>query len=390
MTTWLVLAALALVLAVVPGLVFLFNFFAFTRPKPDLADRVSVSLLIPARNEEAGIREAITAALASRYVDIEVVVLDDHSDDRTAAIVREMAAADSRVRLHQAPPLAAGWCGKQHACWHLAHLARHQVICWIDADVRLQPDGLASCAAFLKSSEAKLVSGFPHQVNVSLAEKLVIPLIQFVLLGFLPLKKMRSSPMPAFAAGCGQLFMTYRDSYFASGGHEAIKSTLHDGIKLPRLYRRMGLKTDLFDATQVADCRMYAGARAVWTGFAKNAIEGMAGPRQIWLWTLLLLGGQVMPWLIVCGLLMTGSALTDHLVAFCMAAVAAALGLSIRLVSAAWLKQSLLGALLHPLGILVLMGIQWYAFSRYMLGVPESWRGRPYLMPARVVNNQAG
>ena len=131
--------------------------------------------------------------------------------------------------------------------------------------MRLAPDALARMAAVPRwNPGADLASGFPRQETVGLLEKLVIPLIHFILLGFLPIERMRRSLDPAFAAGCGQLFITHARAYDRAGGHSAIRGTLHDGLKLPRAYRLAGLRTDLFDATDLAVCRMYrtAGARS--------------------------------------------------------------------------------------------------------------------------------
>ena len=222
-------------------------------------------------------------------------MLDDHSDDRTAAIVEELAEADDRVRLVSAPELPAGWCGKQHACWVLAREARHPLLVFLDADVRLAPDALARMAAFLSASGADLASGIPRQETGTLLEKLEIPLIHFILLGFLPIRRMRKSRRPSFSAGCGQLFIARADAYHQCGGHGAIRETFHDGIRLPRAFRAAGFKTDLFDATDLATCRMYRNAREVWYGLAKNAGEALAAPGMIVPMSLILLGGQVLP-----------------------------------------------------------------------------------------------
>src|SRR5262249_60413807 len=95
--------------------------------------------------------------------------------------------------------------------------------------------------------------------------------------------------------GCGQLFITRREAYDRSGGHSAIRGTLHDGLKLPRTYRMAGLTTDICDATDLAACRMYRDAGAVWNGLAKNAGEALAAPRLILPMTVILLAGQVLP-----------------------------------------------------------------------------------------------
>jgi hypothetical protein len=335
--------------------------------------RYAISVLIPARNEERSIAAAVESALASKGVELEVLVLDDHSDDATAAAVAAIAARDPRVRLLTAPPLPPGWCGKQHACHVLAQNATYPLLLFVDADVRLSSDALARMAIFLEYSGAALVSGIPRQETGTFLEILVIPLIHFILLGFLPLARMRRSAHPRYAAGCGQLFLTRRDAYEQAGGHAAIRASLHDGLTLPRAYRRAGLMTDLCDATALAVCRMYRGAGELWRGLAKNATEGMASPALIGPFTLLLLGGQVLPLVVL-----TWSLIAFEPVALGLSAAATGLMYYPRLVGVRRFRQSLPGALLHPLGVLVLLAIQWYALGRRMLGRPAGWKGRSY------------
>jgi hypothetical protein len=270
--------------------------------------------------------------------------------------------------------LPKNWCGKQHACFILSRLATHSILVFLDADVRLEPRGLSRAAAFLDTSGADLVSGIPRQVTKSLGEKLLIPLIHFLLLGFLPISRIRKSLHPAYGAGCGQFFMARREAYQHVGGHEAIRQSLHDGLTLPRAFRQKGSKTDLFDATEVAFCRMYRGLGQTWRGLAKNAIEGLASPRVIVPSTLLLLAGQVMP-VILCLLALEGLVSST---AGWVSLAAVVVGLFPRLVGTWRFQQSWLGALLHPLGILLLVVIQWQAFFRWLLGCPAGWKGRSY------------
>ena len=284
-----ILAVAGLLLALFPAAMIAVNLLLYRTPAlPDAAEPPRVSVLIPARDEEPRIARAVQSALASRGVEVEVVVMDDHSSDRTAEIVAALAEADSRVRLESAPQLPEGWAGKQHACQRLAEAARHPWLLFLDADVVLDPDGVARAVGFIARGGAGLVSGFPRETTGTLVEKLVIPLIHFVLLGYLPIALMRRSPDEGLAAGCGQLFVARRDAYDQAGGHAAIRATFHDGLQLPRAFRRAGLRTDLFDATRVASCRMYHSAGEVIRGLAKNAHEGMAGKRAIWVWSVLI------------------------------------------------------------------------------------------------------
>ena len=387
---WDTLALIALVLAAIPAGLTVVNLF-FYRPlsrssrreealtkhprqefEPPHVGCYGVSVLIPARNEEGNIAATLKSVLANSGVEFEVVVLDDHSTDRTAEIVAEVAARDPRVRLEFAPPLPPGWCGKPHACHVLAQRARHDTLVFIDADVQLAADALVRMVGFMEKSEVALASGVPHQQLGTCSERLLLPQIHFVLLGYLPLPMMRWTRRPAFSAGCGQLFVIRRDAYEAVGGHEPIRTTLHDGVKLPRLFRRHGFKTDLFDATDVASCRMYRTNGEVWRGLGKNATEGLAAPGTILPMSLFLFGGQVLPFLLLIALWqMTVAGVT-------MTTAAVALAWLPRLIAVGRFRQPLGGALLHPLGVLALLAIQWFALARQLAGKPAVWKGRSY------------
>ncbi len=362
------ITVICLVAAGVPAALFLVNLFAYRSLPRHLPDSAQISVLIPARNEEATIVETMETVLANRGCEFELVVLNDHSTDQTATKVAEVGALDRRVRLEEAPTLPKGWCGKQHACHVLAKLARYPLLVFLDADVRLAPDALLRLAAFMNSpqpNEIALASGVPRQEFGSFAERLLIPLIHFILLGFLPVYAMRRTLWPAFSAGCGQLFVIRRDAYEQCEGHARLPASLHDGIKLPRVFRQAGFATDLFDATDIARCRMYRTSAETWSGLSKNAIEGLAAPSRILPMTLLLVAGQILPfWLVLCG---SRWAVLGIVFAW------------LPRVLACWrFKQPVLSALLQPVGIAGLLGIQWYAFARHELGRPAQWRGRVY------------
>ena len=382
--------AAAAIAAFIPAFLFCVNLRRYCRPPHTLAAGLPlVSVLIPARDEELSIAAAMRSVLASTGVRFELIVMDDGSTDRTREIITALAAASNGIaRLALAPPLPRGWNGKQHACWALAHEARGDLLCFLDADVRLEPTALAEMASELTRRDVALISGFPRQLTRTWMEWLELPLIHFVLLGFLPLRKMRETTHPAYAAGCGQFLLVRRESYFAAGGHAAIRETMHDGLRLPKLLRAHGHRTDLADLTELATCRMYTSAAGVWSGLAKNATEGLAAPARIVPITLLLLLGQVAPFALLAWLLLTRNLTPLHLTHRAMdqpsGLVAGALALAIlsamlpRFLACWRFCQPLRSALLHPLGILVLLAIQWYALLRRIFGGPVTWKTRAY------------
>jgi hypothetical protein len=354
---------IALCLAALPLCLALANLRLYLTPAP-CPGRPQLSVLIPARNEENNIGDAVRAILASTDVDLDLVVMDDGSTDATRAILS--AIEDPRLRVAEGGALPAGWSGKQHACAALARLAKHDVLVFVDADVRLAPDALNRMAGCLARENLSLASGFPRQITCSWSERLLLPLIYFLLLGYLPIARMRRSAAPALGAGCGQLFIARAADYARAGGHGAIRASLHDGLTLPRAFRKAGLMTGLFDASRFADCRMYANAAEVWEGLTKNATEGMAKPFALPLWTIILGGGAILP-------------------ALCMifapspqAFAALLCGIGLRLILAWRFRQPVLSAILHPFGVAALLCLQWAALLRAALGRPATWRGRAY------------
>jgi hypothetical protein len=365
------IAAASCLLALIPALLFLRNLSAYAPLPASGTRRAKCSVLIPARNEEANIAAALRSILQSDNIVLEIIVLDDGSTDRTAEIVREFAATDVRVRLKTSEPLRPGWCGKNFACHQLAAVAKHPLLVFMDADVRVsRADSLARLATFVDQSRAALVSGVPHEQTHGFTEKLIIPLIHFVLLGFLPLRWMRKSSNPRFAAACGQILAVRREAYECANGHVAIADRIHDAVALTRAFRARGYLTDLFDATDTFHCRMYQRASAVWQGFAKNAHEGLGSPQLLVPATLLLFGGQVLPVLIL--------AFGAAPLALSFAIIGTAAAFLPRLISVVRFRQSIVGALLHPVGICALLAIQWFAFFRSRRQRPSFWKGRSY------------
>ncbi len=389
------LSSAGLLSALIPLAIFARNLGAFRKlpRRTDARPLAPLSVLIPARNEADSIRGAVDSVLSNQGIEFELIVLDDASEDATAEIVTQIARGDARVRLLRAGALPAGWCGKQHACHQLSLAAAHDLLVWIDADVRLRPDALRRIALEMKEAPVSLLSGFPRKTTGTFLESLVIPLIHFILLGYCPVWMMRRSRFPGLGAGCGQMFIASKSDYRHAGGHASIRGSLHDGIALPRAMRRAGFLTAIFDATDVADCRMYPSASATWNGLLKNAAEGLATQRAIVPWTIILLSGQVLPYVLVGWILMTGQyrSLDDfHSRALILSLIAASAGLIIRFVSAWRFRQRVMIVLLHPVAVLALLIIQWQAAVMRIQRRPASWRGRTYFASEPIASKDRG
>lgn len=347
------------------------NRFRPPRPHPLIDDDLPpVSVLIPARNEENNIGAAIASCLASLNASCEVIVLDDHSEDNTRLIVEDIARDEERISIHTSEDLPEGWSGKQYACYQLSKLAKFDHFLFLDADVRLEKNCIERVLHEFKTKELDLLSGFPRQITKTLMEKLVLPLIHFVLLGYLPFKRMRRTFSPAASAGCGQFFLTSREAYEATGGHSAIKNSSHDGVQLPRAYRRAKCKTDICDITNLAHVRMYQNAREVWLGLEKNATEGIGNPKTIIPMSILLFATVIPFPLLIVAIANFEPGSTYLLALACLTVFATRLLLSVPY------RLSISSTALHPIGMSILLLIQWKALFKKLFGKSTTWKGR--------------
>ncbi len=330
---------------------------------PTALPRVSVG--VPARDEERVIGACLESLLAQEGIDLEIRVLDDGSTDRTAAIVREIAARDGRVRLMEGLPLPEGWKGKPHACHQLGEAATGEWLLFVDADVRLGSGAIAAAVAQGEATGADLLSVFPEQVCGSLSEKVLMPTLGFILLVFLPLRFL-DRPDPRIAAANGQFMLFRREAYLAIGGHAAVKGEMVEDIVLARRIKQAGKRLAIADGTGRVFCRMYTNLGEIWLGFSKNLYPAFGGkPLPFWFAMGLLGGFFVLPWALAIG----G-------VPEAWGAVALALGMRVGL---AWrLRQSVWSVLGHPLAMVFLLalGLRSYGVARSGRTVP--WKGRTY------------
>jgi hypothetical protein len=335
---------------------------------------VWVSVLIPARNEALRIGPLLDSVLASDGVTCDVCVLDDESQDGTDAIVEAYSRRHPNVRLLKGVPVPAGWSGKQFACYQLAQHTKSDELVFLDADVALSNDGLWRAITQRRRTNADLLSGFPRQRVITIGEQLLIPLIHLILLCFLPFALMRWTRMTGAAAGCGQFFLTTKQAYQRSGGHSAIRQSLHDGIMLPRAYRIAGLKTDLFDASDIASCRMYTSFEETWSGLLKNAAEGFAKMPLLPVMTILMLLAFVSP--LLCALGIEAGVFSDVYLA--PVVVSCVLSYLPRVICCARFDHAWLACVVHPVSIVLFLAIQWTAWFQKSRGRSVHWRQRSY------------
>jgi chlorobactene glucosyltransferase len=244
-----------------------------------LAPRITV--VVPARDEEANIGACVQSLLAQDYPDgrLQVVVVDDHSADSTAAIVEDLAHGHPRVALIRSPPLPPRWTGKSHACAIGARAAApdSEWLCFIDADVTAAPCALSSAAQAALWRDLDLLSVMPRQELKSVAERLILP-CGLILLSFLQDLRQSQARSGRDVSATGQFMLVRRAAYEAVGGHAAVCTAICEDLEFARRLKQSGHAVLLMGGDKMLATRMYTGWRTLWPGLAKNLVETFGGP----------------------------------------------------------------------------------------------------------------
>ena len=234
-----------------------------------------VSILVPARNEARTIARCLVSLAHQDYPHVEILVLDDKSDDGTAAIVERIAQRYPQMRLLHGKALPSGWHGKAFACAQLAAVARGEWLLFVDADTVHAPSSVSSALRLAQERRADLVTLLPRLLAGTWGEALLLPTIPLTFLGFLPLGLVTWRRVPFVAGALGQFLLFRREIYERIGGHEAVRRDIVEDMQLSRLVKRQGGRVVWMDGTKLMRVRMYHGLGAAWRGFAKSAFAAI-------------------------------------------------------------------------------------------------------------------
>ena len=231
-----------------------------------------VSVMIPARNEEANILKLITDLQHQTHSHLEIIVYDDDSTDRTSALVSEMGRYDNRIRLIKSQGLPDGWLGKNNACHQMAQEAKGKYFLFVDADVRLGSNAISNTLQYLNKSKSALLSVFPRQIMQTPGERMVVPLMNFILMTLLPLILVRHTSFTSLAAANGQFMLFKADAYRKNSPHMQMRNEKVEDIQIARWFKKQKLKVACIPGTNEINCRMYSSYSDAINGFAKNIV----------------------------------------------------------------------------------------------------------------------
>jgi glycosyltransferase involved in cell wall biosynthesis len=346
-----------------------------------------ITAIVPARDEEASI-ETCVRSLARQAEIAEIFVVDDHSADRTAEIVRGLMAEFKNLRLLEAPEIPAGWLGKTHALWAGAKRATSHIsnraepvrsnaaplredlgsrwLLFTDADAELTDGAAARALRIAQESSAALVSFSPEQVTQAWYEKALIPFVYYRLAKHFPYEAVRDANSEVAAAN-GQFLMIRRDVYDEIGGHESVAGEVLEDVALAKRVKAARYRIWFGGGAGVVRARMYRSFGAMWEGWKKNLyllVGGTPGAvyREIF---------SVVP-LIPFALLLLGLKVPIALVAGAGLLVArhAVYGSTL-------LRNQFRGTyILYCIpGVVLYAGVLWASYRAHVQGVVE-WKGR--------------
>lgn len=321
-----------------------------------------VSVLIPARNEEAVLGCLLDSLEKQDYPDFEVIICDDHSSDNTEEILNWIAGEDERFRWFLGEKLPADWLGKNYACHQLAQKASGKYLIFLDADVELSPAAITKTVAFFQEKDLSLLSIFPQQKMKSFAEQITVPVMNWILQSLLPMILVQKTKFPSLSAANGQLMMFDAENYRVHQWHSRVRNQNVEDIRLAQMMKGEGFKIAVLLGNNDIFCRMYRSFSEAIVGFSRNINEYFGGRRAV----------MLAFWFMVC----FGPFIVFFATGWTIFGLFALLVIANRLfISAANRQNVFLSVLLHPLQMISFTAVVFYNIFR-RIKKETTWKGR--------------
>ena len=337
-----------------------------------LSDGPRVSVIVPARNEARGVGAAVDSILRQDHTELELIVVDDRSDDETAARARAAAGDDPRATVVTGAPLPEGWVGKSWAAWQGFERARGEWLLFTDADVVHRRDCLSRSLGLARDLGGGITLVPRIEVGTH-TEAVVLPAAFAMIATFVAPGPLVRSPRSGTAMAAGGFMLMPRADYERVGGHRAIRGRMVDDVSMAERLKAIGRPLRMVDGVELARLRMYDGPADMWRGWRKNASFGAQDPMRA------IAGSGLVAAAALAGPIGTlaGLARRDRATAL--------------LGGAAWIAQmatarinarSVAGSPVHavgfPLGVAFIAAAAWRGAADRLSGRGAVWRGRRY------------
>tara|TARA_A100001037_G_C15115991_1_gene621410 strand:+ start:654 stop:1808 length:1155 start_codon:yes stop_codon:yes gene_type:complete len=373
----------ALLLYVPPVFISVINLFFWSKRRSrGRCGESLVSILIPARDEEQNIERCVAHALDQGSVVAEILIYNDRSVDGTQeAFDRLLLRYGGIVKQVATQEIMHGWVGKTNACARLAEKATGKWLLFLDADTTLRRNAVESMVIEATHRDATLLSAWPKIEMLSLMEKLLMPLLNFVVFSLFPAPISRFNDRPSLGLAHGACILAYRETYLANGGHRMVKDRLFEDTALARSWRSDGQNSQVMDGSRLVSVRMYSSLSAVWNGFSKSYYPAFENDVSFLLFQSYLALGFILLPLIICCAVIAGFIENINL-------LLAALSLAPRAIVAIMFGHSLWSVLLHPVSVMAMLVLGTQSWWRYAHGSGVAWKGRQYSASGTKVNDE--
>lgn len=348
-----------------------------------------VSVIVPTRNEAYRIEKCIHSLKAQTYPQLEILIVDDSSDN-TVEIIKSIVGNDPRFMFIKQEKLPEGWIGKSHAMQQGSTQAKGDLLLFIDADTYHNPVLIERAVEYVLDHQIDLLSLVPHHVLVSFWENIIQPIPLGILPAISPLAKV-NKPDSKVVVAFGPFMMIRRSVFDKVGGYETIKNSIADDASMAKLVKSSGYKIGLINAQTMMHIRMYENYKEIWEGWSKNIFLGLVQKREInskIQRLLVVLGGaSVIFGLMIFPLFVAISTLLLMLILHApqwqTILLFALFILLLGIVLQAFIQKTYrlgnpLSAVLSPLGGLILIGIFLNSAKKTMSGAGVMWKGRTY------------
>ncbi|MGA2158077.1 MAG: glycosyltransferase [Dehalococcoidia bacterium] len=335
-----------------------------------------VSILVPARNEEANIERCLDSLKSQDYPAYEILVLDDNSIDKTAEIVSRIQIVTPSIKLLHGKPLPEGWAGKPFACYQLAQQAKGSWILFVDADTMHASYMLRSVMKVAVDQKVSLLSGLPRQMTAGLPQKIVMPFMYFLVLSWFPLWFLNRTRKPWPTLAIGQFMLFPRDEYWKVGGHQAVKNRIIEDVWFGVEIKKAGGKFMSVDLSQVMFTDMYKSIGPMIEGWAKwfYSIIDLSPLALFGLFAIAYLVFLAPFFWLVNGLMMDKQPVDWILIVLAQVLTIVAM----RCVVDYRFRGPFFSFVLHPLGLIFLICVALYSTARHAMGAGIAWKDRLY------------
>lgn len=238
---------------------------------------ISLSIVIPARNEERGVGRCLESARNQDHENLEIVILDDASTDQTPEIIAQQASEDKRIITisSDGEPIPDGWYGKPWALQRAQNKATGEWLLFIDADVELYPEAASRTLEYALENELDMVTGLGQLEMNSFWEKVLQPAVGALILAGNSLSDVNNPDKKGKNLANGQFILISREAYDRINRHASVKQNILDDVGIARAVIAADRSYHCLYLDQMFQCRMYTTFTEIWEGWTKNLFAGL-------------------------------------------------------------------------------------------------------------------